>query len=101
MTSFFTLSESRSRSITCIPGLLLGSVVGSGASGVVYSVNREQLAVKVFVKEELNLKTLLLARREITIMQKAKHENIVQLLSVFETFDIIAFSMELMIGGSV
>jgi serine/threonine protein kinase len=46
------------------------------------------------------LNTLLLARREITIMQKAKHENIVQIFSVFETLDI-AFSMELMIGGDL
>jgi len=81
-----------------------GKKLGSGGFSVVYECIRkttqEAFAVKVIAKnqspEELNL-----LQREIDIMRKLKHPNIIALEEVFDEDDNIYLILELVTGGEL
>lgn len=79
--------------------------IGLGASGqVLRAVSRvagTQVAVKIVNKQGLDTASELRIRREIRILQHAKHENILELYDVFETCERLYLVTEYIDGGTL
>ncbi|XP_023732980.1 CBL-interacting serine/threonine-protein kinase 12 [Lactuca sativa] len=84
----------------------IGHVLGQGSFGKVYVARNvktnEQVAIKVIDKEKI-LKGGLIAhiKREISILRRVRHPNIVQLFEVMATKTKIFFVMEYVKGGEL
>nr|XP_043622184.1 CBL-interacting serine/threonine-protein kinase 12-like [Erigeron canadensis] len=84
----------------------IGKVLGQGSFGKVYVatnlVTNQLAAIKVIDKEKI-LKTGLIAhiKREISILRRVRHPNIVQLYEVMATKTKIYFVMEYVTGGEL
>jgi len=76
-----------------------GCQLGKGSFGTVMeairSVDEEKLAVKIINKEKAGSAAVKLLEREVSIMKKVKHENIIFLEEVFETSAKMFLVMEL------
>ena len=79
--------------------------IGLGASGqvlrAVSRVSGTQVAVKIVNKQGLDTASELRIRREIHILQLAKHENILELYDVFETCERLYLVTEYIEGGTL
>ncbi|GFP91702.1 cbl-interacting serine/threonine-protein kinase 12 [Phtheirospermum japonicum] len=84
----------------------IGKLIGQGSFAKVYHARNvrtgESVAVKVIDKEKI-LKIGLIAhiKREISILRRVRHPNIVQLLEVMATKSKIYFIMEYVRGGEL
>jgi len=83
----------------------VGEEIGRGAFSVVRrGVNKksgEEVAIKFIEKKFVDKQDLMLLAREIDIMKKVDHPNVLKLKEVFETDDTIALVMELVTGGEL
>ncbi|XP_076910999.1 CBL-interacting serine/threonine-protein kinase 11-like [Bidens hawaiensis] len=85
----------------------LGKLLGCGAFAKVYHARDlatgQSLAVKVFNKQKITNNTSLMTNieREIDIMRRLRHPNIVKLYEVLATKTKIYFVMELVKGGEL
>jgi len=61
----------------------------------------EKVAVKFIDKKYVDKEDLLLLSREIEIMKRVKHENILALREIFETTNQLSLVMELVNGGEL
>ena len=79
--------------------------IGLGASGqVLRAINRMSgtlVAVKIVNKQGLDAASELRIRREIRILQLAKHENLLELYDVFETCERLYLVTEYIEGGTL
>jgi len=79
--------------------------LGSGAFGEVkLAVNRkthEQVAVKILKKKKMDTKEKTMLEREIRVMAKLHHSNIVQMIEVYDTPHHTYLIMELVGGGEL
>lgn len=80
-------------------------VMGEGNFGVVHRATtaavREELAVKVVLKENLNATDLRRSRREAHVLQSLHHDNIVRYYEQWENKQEIAVVQEMVGGGSL
>jgi calcium/calmodulin-dependent protein kinase I len=83
----------------------VGDEIGRGAFSVVKNGRdkrtSEKVAIKFIEKKFVDKQDLVLLAREIDIMKKVHHPNILRLIQVFETEDVIALVMELVNGGEL
>jgi len=83
----------------------VGEEIGRGAFSVVKrGVNKqsqEEVAIKFIEKKFVDKQDLVLLAREIDIMKKVDHANVLKLKEVFETDETIALVMELVTGGEL
>jgi len=81
----------------------MGSVIGKGAFGVVRQATSratgETCAVKTFKKKNLSEDDYKYLKREIDIVTKVDHPNVVHTYDVFESEDSIFIVMEYLPGG--
>jgi calcium/calmodulin-dependent protein kinase I len=83
----------------------VGEEIGRGAFSVVkkgvHKKTNEEVAIKFIEKKFVDKQDLMLLAREIDIMKKVDHANVLQLKEVFETDETIALVMELVTGGEL
>eukprot|EP01119_Soliformovum_irregulare_P021148 TRINITY_DN698_c0_g1_i1.p2 TRINITY_DN698_c0_g1~~TRINITY_DN698_c0_g1_i1.p2 ORF type:complete len:473 (-),score=155.45 TRINITY_DN698_c0_g1_i1:514-1932(-) len=83
----------------------LGKVIGRGAFSEVKEGIRKQngkrYAVKCISKKLIDKKELALLEREIDIMKKLQHPNIIQLMEVVDTQDTLYLILEYASGGEL
>jgi len=83
----------------------IGEEIGRGAFSVVKRARHRRTgidyAVKFIEKKLVDKQDLILLGREIEIMKKLEHSNVLKLQEVYETEDIIALVMELVNGGEL
>lgn len=83
----------------------VGEELGRGAFSVVKrAVNRktnEEVAIKFIEKKYVDKQDLIFVAREIDILKKVNHPNVLKLIEVFELDDSIALVMELIRGGEL
>jgi len=83
----------------------VGEEIGRGAFSVVKKgVSKktgEEIAIKFIEKKFVDKQDLMLLAREIDIMKKVDHPNVLKLKEVFETDETIALVMELVTGGEL
>jgi len=83
----------------------LGKVIGRGAFSEVKEGTRKQngkkYAVKCISKKLIDKKELALLEREIDIMKKLQHPNIIQLMEVVDTQDTLYLILEYASGGEL
>lgn len=86
-------------------GYTLGKVLGRGAFSVVKSgiskTSGKQHAVKCITKKLIDKKELQLLEREIDIMKKLRHPNIIELTEVVDTADMLYLVLEYASGGEL
>jgi calcium/calmodulin-dependent protein kinase I len=79
--------------------------IGRGAFSVVKTAverkTNHKVAIKFIEKKFVDKQDLVLLAREIDIMKKVDHPNILKLKEVYETDEIIALVMELVTGGEL
>lgn len=79
--------------------------IGRGAFSIVKKARskktNEEVAIKFIEKKFVDKQDLMLLAREIDIMKKVGHDNVLRLKEVFETDDMIALVMELVTGGEL
>jgi len=84
---------------------IVGEEIGRGAFSIVKKAKHkntgEECAIKFIEKKFVDKQDLMLLAREIDIMKKVQHPNVLQLKEVFETDDVIALVMELVTGGEL
>lgn len=83
----------------------VGDEIGRGAFSVVKNAKDkktgEKSAIKFIEKKFVDKQDLVLLAREIDIMRKVDHPNVLKLKEVYENEDIIALVMELVTGGEL
>jgi len=83
----------------------LGKIIGRGAFSVVKigirKSNGKKYAIKCISKKLIDKKELTLLEREIDIMQKLQHPNIIQLVEVVDTADTLYLVLEFASGGEL
>lgn len=83
----------------------IGEEIGRGAFSVVKSgrdkSSGDQVAIKMIDKQIVDPQDLVLLAREIDIMKKVKHPNVLNLFEVFENDDQISLVMEFVDGGEL
>jgi len=83
----------------------LGKIVGRGAFSVVKEGIRKasgkKYAVKCISKKLIDKKELALLEREIDIMKKLQHPNIIQLMEVIDSPDTLYLILEFISGGEL
>jgi calcium/calmodulin-dependent protein kinase I len=83
----------------------VGEEIGRGAFSVVkrgtHKRSGEDVAIKFIEKKFVDKQDLMLLAREIDIMKKVDHPNVLKLKEVFETDETIALVMELVTGGEL
>eukprot|EP00727_Mastigamoeba_balamuthi_P012755 m51a1_g8101 putative myosin light chain kinase (415) ;mRNA; f:84027-86682 len=83
----------------------IGKEIGRGGFSVVYDgvekATQKKVAIKVIDKKKQEADQLKLLEREIDIMKRLKHPNIVELYEVFNTSQYIYMVMEYISGGEL
>jgi calcium/calmodulin-dependent protein kinase I len=83
----------------------VGEEIGRGAFSVVkkgvHKKTSDEVAIKFIEKKFVDKQDLMLLAREIDIMKKVDHPNVLKLKEVFETDETIALVMELVTGGEL
>jgi len=83
----------------------VGEEIGRGAFSVVkkakHKKSENSFAIKFIEKKYVDKTDLVLLGREIDIMKKVNHANVLKLQEVYETDEIIALVMELVDGGEL
>jgi len=83
----------------------LGKIIGRGAFSVVKEGIRKasgkKYAIKCISKKLIDKKELSLLEREIDIMKKLQHPNIIQLMEVIDTPDTLFLVLEYVSGGEL
>jgi len=84
---------------------IIGEELGRGAFSIVRKGKNkktgQQVAVKTIEKKFVEKQDLMLLTREIEIMKKVNHPNVLKLYEVFETDETISLVMELVTGGEL
>ncbi len=80
----------------------MGKEIGRGGFSIVYEATSketgEQVAVKVIDKNKQDDEQIVLLQREISIMRKLDHPNIVKLYDVFDEEKTISLVLELFVN---
>jgi len=83
----------------------VNEVIGRGAFSVVKKAKQKrtgtEYAIKFIETKHVDKQDLMLLGREIDIMKKVDHPNVLKLEEVYETDEIIALVMELVNGGEL
>jgi len=83
----------------------VGDEIGRGAFSVVkkavHKKSGEEVAIKIIEKKFVDKQDLMLLAREIDIMKKVDHANVLKLREVYETDETISLVMELVTGGEL
>jgi len=83
----------------------VGEEIGKGAFSVVkravHRKTNEEVAIKFIDKKYVEKQDLIFVAREIDILKKVNHPNVLKLIEVFELDDSIALVMELVRGGEL
>jgi len=83
----------------------VGEELGRGAFSVVKKAKHKKtgqhVAVKIIEKKFVEKQDLMLLAREIEIMKRVSHPNVLKLFEVFETDETISLVMELVTGGEL
>jgi len=83
----------------------LGKVIGRGAFSVVKEgirkEDKKKYAIKCIAKKQIDKKELALLEREIDIMKKLQHPNIIQLMEVIDSPDTLYLVIEYAGGGEL
>jgi len=83
----------------------IGEEIGRGAFSTVKRARHRKTgvdyAIKFIEKKYVDKQDLMLLGREIEIMKKVDHANVLKLQEVYETEDVIALVMELVSGGEL
>lgn len=81
------------------------NIIGRGAYGKVKlaksNKTQETVAIKIISKEPLDPRSETRLRREISILKICKHENIVELKDIYETFEKLYIVTDYIQGGSL
>lgn len=98
--------RSSPRTIQCVGNYDIGATLGRGRFGKVklatHVLTRQQVAIKIIRKNKLAENDgFTLIRREISILKRLKHPNIVCLHEVLETDKVLFLIMEYARGGEV
>jgi len=84
---------------------IVGEELGRGAFSIVrkgkHKKTGQQVAIKTIEKNFVEKQDLQLLAREIEIMKKVNHPNVLKLYEVFETDETISLVMELVTGGEL
>lgn len=102
-----TRQESRSsgKGVDVVDIYYVGEELGRGAFSVVkkgkHKKTGEPVAIKVIEKKFVEKQDLMLLAREIDIMKKVDHPNVLRLFEVFETDETISLVMELVTAGEL
>jgi len=99
------IKESRAeKKMRCLDKYTLGKELGRGGFSVVKEATEkatgQKFACKIIEKSEAG-EELSLLQREIDIMSKLKHKNIIQLIEVFDEGDHLYLILELVTGGEL
>lgn len=83
----------------------MGETLGKGAFGVVREVTRreskEKFAMKIVPKDKPGSISILLLEREVEVLKRVNHPNIIKLEAVYETAKKMYMIMELCVGGEL
>jgi len=83
----------------------VGDVIGKGAFSTVKSAKEKKggkdVAIKFIEKKIIGSEDMALLAREIDIMKKLSHDNVLKLVETFETEFMISLVMELVNGGEL
>jgi len=83
----------------------VGEELGRGAFSIVRKGKNKKtgqhVAIKTIEKKFVEKQDLMLLAREIEIMKKVNHPNVLKLYEVFETDEVISLVMELVTGGEL
>jgi len=83
----------------------LGKELGRGGFSIVREavnrVNKERVAVKFIEKKFVDQEELKLLQREIDIMARVQHRNVLRLFEIFDTPQQLSLVMELVNGGEL
>jgi len=83
----------------------VGKELGRGGFSIVKEgtdkTNGEKVAIKFIEKKYVDQEELKLLGREIDIMKKVQHRNVLRLIEIFETDNQLALVMELVNGGEL
>lgn len=83
----------------------MGKIIGRGAFSVVREAIRKsngaKYAVKCIDKKKITKKELTLLEREIDIMKRLTHPNIIQLMEVISTKEMVYLVLEYVAGGEL
>lgn len=83
----------------------VGAFLGKGKYGVVrratHKRTKEEVAVKMIKKAELNNRDLELLKREIEVIKVLQHPSIIRFYDIFEDSEYIVIIMELLLGGDL
>lgn len=83
----------------------LGDTLGKGKYGVVkkgfHKRTKQEVAIKIIKKKDLNNKDLELLKREIEVLKICQHPSIIRFFDVFESPEYIQIVMELLDGGDL
>jgi len=83
----------------------LGKELGRGGFSIVREatnrVNKEKVAVKFIEKKFVDQEELKLLQREIDIMARVQHKNVLRLFEIFDTSQQLSLVMELVNGGEL
>lgn len=83
----------------------MGKIIGRGAFSVVKEgirkANNKKYAIKCISKKLIDKKELALLEREIDIMKKLQHPNIIQLMEVIDTPETLYLVLEFAPGGEL
>jgi len=77
---------------------IVGDIIGKGAFSTVKSAKSkagQEVAIKFIEKKIIGSEDMALLAREMDIMKKVAHENVLKLIETFETEQMIALVMEL------
>jgi len=84
---------------------VIGRELGRGTFSIVkqgtHKKNGEKYAVKFIDKKYVDQEDLVLLSREIDIMKKVSHDNVLSLIEIYENDNQLALVMELVTGGEL
>jgi len=97
--------DANSKGVSIEMNYVIEEELGRGAFSVVKRAKAkktgEKVAIKFIEKKFVDKQDMTLLAREIDIMKKVAHANVLKLIEVYETDDVIALVMELITGGEL
>lgn len=101
----FRINQSIPEHTQTIDNYQLGKTIGKGNFAkvklAIHNVTGAEVAIKIIGKESLNEASLAKLDREVNIMKRLDHPNIVRLYEVIDTEDTLFLVMEYAAGGEI
>jgi len=98
-------SKASDKPMEVTDAFVVGEELGRGAFSIVRKGKNKKtgqhVAIKTIEKKFVEKQDLMLLAREIEIMKKVNHPNVLKLYEVFETDETISLVMELVTGGEL